>query len=105
RPRPAANLKYVVADGFGVGRFIGKNGQPTERDPETGKLVQMNMMSDAREPSLRSQARSAARGHLQLKGELTAAQLEQIVGFESQVYAAQTYHFDAGELTEPGGPP
>src|SRR5262244_1593873 len=49
RPRPAANLKYVIADGFGVGRFIAKNGQPTERDPETGKLVQMNMMADARE--------------------------------------------------------
>src|SRR5215510_8734181 len=30
RPRPAANLKYVVADGFGVSRFIAKNGQPTE---------------------------------------------------------------------------
>ena len=62
RPRPAANLKYVVADGFGVSRFIAKNAQPTERDPETGKLVQMNMMADARELSLKTQARSAASG-------------------------------------------
>ena len=105
RPRPAANLKYVTADGFGVSRFIAKNGQPTERDPETGRLAQMNMMSDARELSLRSQARSAARGHLQVTGALTEAQLKQIVDFESQVYAAQSFHYDAGELTEAGGPP
>src|SRR5262245_39117886 len=105
RPRPAANLKYVVADGFGVGRFIAKNGQPTERDPESGKLVQMNMMADARELSLKTQARSAASGHLQLKGELSAAQLDQIISFETQVYAAQTFHYDAGDLIEPGGPP
>ena len=70
RPRPAANLKYVTADGFGVSRFIAKNGQPTERDPETGKLVQMNMMADARELSLKTQARSAASGHLQVEGRV-----------------------------------
>jgi hypothetical protein len=105
RPRPAANLKYVTADGFGVGRFIAKNGQPTARDPETGKLVQMNMMADARELSLKTQARSAAGGHLQLQGALTDAQLEQIVTFESQIYAAQSFHSEAGDLTEPGGPP
>ena len=105
RPRPAANLKYVTADGFGVGRFIAKNGQPAARDPETGKLVQMNMMADAREVSLKTQARSAAEGHLQVKGALTAAQIEQILAFETQVYAAQSFHNSAGDLTEPGGPP
>src|SRR5262245_10390989 len=105
RPRPAANLKYVIADGFGVGRFIGKNGQPTARGPETGRLVQMNMMADARELSLKTQARSAASGHLQTKGAMTDAQLEQIIAFETQVYAAQGFDFEAGDLTEPGGPP
>src|SRR5581483_11713188 len=105
RPRPAANLKYVTADGFGVSRFIAKNGQPADRDPETGKLVQMNMMSDAREVSLKSQARSAATGHLQIKGGLTNAQLDQIISFETQVYAAQSYDLKGGELTEPNGPP
>jgi hypothetical protein len=105
RPRPAANLKYVTADNFGVGRFIAKNGQPTARDPETGRLVQMNMMADARELSLKTQARSAATGHLQLNGALNPAQIDQIIAFESQIYAAQTYHNDAGELIEPGGPP
>jgi len=105
RPRPAANLKYVTADGFGVGRFIAKNGQPALRDPETGRAVQMNMMADARELNLKTQAQSAASGHLELKGKLTAGQLERIIAFESQIYAAQGYHIDAGDLTETGGPP
>src|SRR5262249_18957300 len=105
RPRPAANLKYVIAEGFGVGRFIAKNGQPTERDPETGKLVPMNMMADARELSLKTQARSAAGGHLQVKGALRDAQLEQIIAFETQVYAAQSFSSVGGDLTEPNGPP
>jgi hypothetical protein len=105
RPRPVANLKYVTADNFGVGRFIGKNGQPTARDPETGRLVQMNMMADARELSLKTQARSAASDHLQVTQPLSAAQIEQILAFETQIYAAQTHHNEAGDLTEPGGPP
>jgi hypothetical protein len=36
---------------------------------------------------------------------LSAAQIEQILAFETQVFAAQTYHNDAGDLTEPGSPP
>ena len=50
----AANLKYVTAAAFGVSPFIVKNGQPAARDPETGALVSMNMMADAREPTLRT---------------------------------------------------
>ena len=68
RPRPAANLKYVIADGFGVSTFIIKNGQPAARDPETGKPLQMNMMSDAREVTLKGQAISAAITHLETDG-------------------------------------
>ena len=105
RPRPAANLKYVIADGFGVSTFIIKNGQPAARDPETGKPLQMNMMADARETTLLGQAVSAAVTHLQTEGAPSAAQLERIVAFEQQVYAAQSYSRDAGDLTEPNGPP
>ena len=105
RPRPAANLKYVIADDFGVGAFIGKNGQPAARDPETGKPRQMNMMSDAREVTLQGQAISAAVTHLETAGPPTAAQIERIITFERQVYAAQRYHRDAGDLAEQGGPP
>jgi len=105
RPRPAANLKYVVAGEFGVGAFIGKNGQPAARDPETGRPLQMNMMADAREQTLKGQAIAAAVTHLQLEGGPTDRQLEQIAAFELQVYAAQRYHREAGDLTEAGGPP
>jgi len=105
RPRPVANLKYVVADDFGVGPFIAKNGQPAARDPQSGKPLQMNMMADARETTLPGQAVSAALGHLQMASAPSAAQLQQIVAFERQVYAAQSHHREAGDLTEPGGPP
>jgi hypothetical protein len=56
RPRPAANLKYPTHQNFGVSSFIGKNGLPTARDPDTGKPTSMNLMADARAPSLRAQA-------------------------------------------------
>jgi hypothetical protein len=105
RPRPVANLKYVVADDFGVGPFIAKNGQPAARDPQSGKPLQMNMMADARETTLTGQAVSAAIGHLQTTSAPSAAQVQQIVAFERQVYAAQSRHREAGDLTEPGGPP
>jgi hypothetical protein len=105
RPRPAANLKYVTAAAFGVGPFNLKDGQPAPRDPATGKLVNQNLMADAREPTLTTQAVSAALTHLQMPKAPTAQVLERIVGFESQVYAAQDWDNEAGDLTEPGGPP
>ena len=60
----------------------------------------MNMMADAREPTLRTQAVSAAATHLQVAGQLQRSQIDRIVAFESQVYAAQRMQRDAGE---PGG--
>jgi hypothetical protein len=105
RPRPAANLKYVTAASFGVSPFIAKNGQPAARDPETGALVSMNMMADAREPTLKTQAVSAAVTHLQHSGDPSRSQVDRIVAFESQIYAAQRVHRSAGSLVEPGGPP
>jgi hypothetical protein len=105
RPRPAANLKYVTAAEFGVGPFNLKDGQPAPRDPATGKLVNQNLMADAREPTLTTQAVSAALTHLQMPSPPTAQVLERIVSFESQIYAAQDWDKEAGDLTEPGGPP
>jgi hypothetical protein len=104
RPRPAANLRYVTSSSFGVSPFVGKTGMLAAIDPETGRPVNMNMMSDAREPSLKTQARSAATGHLEMTQPLTARQLDQISRFEMQLYAAQTYSALAGALSEPGGP-
>jgi hypothetical protein len=64
----------------------------------------MNMMADARESTLRTQAQSAARTHLEISKPLTSAQLDQIQAFELQLYAAQSQSAAAGPLDEAGGP-
>ena len=105
RPRPVANTKYTTHQNFGVGPFIAKSGLPTATDPDTGRPTSMNLMSDARAPTLAVQAQDAAEQHLQLKGRLTAAQLAGIVSFEQQVYVAQVSSAAAGSLVEADGPP
>jgi cytochrome c peroxidase len=78
RPRMVANLKYVT----------GEN----------------SLMADGREPSLESQAATAAMVH-ELAGRAPRAdQLKQIVEFESQVYVAQSADMRAGLLREVSGP-
>ncbi|MCC7412755.1 MAG: hypothetical protein IT495_14170, partial [Gammaproteobacteria bacterium] len=79
RPRPAANLKYLIAAGF---EYDPKQGLPLPRDPETRALVSGNLMADARAPTLYAQARDAALSHLEFTRTLSPAQLQQIVGFE-----------------------
>jgi hypothetical protein len=105
RPRPVANTKYTTHQGFGVGPFVTKNGTPAAVDPETGRPTSMNLMSDARVPTLAVQAQDAARSHLQVTNALSAAQIARIVDFEQQVYAAQVSSTAAGSLVEAGGPP
>jgi len=105
RPRPVANTKYTTHQNFGVGAFIAKSGLPTATDPATGRPTSMNLMSDARAPTLAVQAQDAATQHLQLTGTLSAAQLAGIAQFEQQVYAAQVSSTAAGSLVEPDGPP
>ncbi len=104
RPRPAANLRYVTSSRFGVTPFIGKTGMLAAVDPETGQPVNMNMMADAREPTLKTQAQSAAHAHLEVAEPVSAKALERIREFEMQLYAAQAFSNGAGELDEPGGP-
>jgi hypothetical protein len=104
RPRPAANLRYVTSSRFGVSPFIGKTGMLAAVDPETGRPVNMNMMADAREPTLKTQAQAAAHGHLEVSEPLSAQQLEQIQAFEMQLYAAQSWSAGAGSLNEASGP-
>jgi len=102
RPRPAANLKYVLAPDNGV--FNVKLGVLLDRDPVTGKPVSMNMMADARAATLAIQAESAYRDHQEGKGQLRQDQLNQIIAFESQVYAAQIFDNGAKGLVETNGP-
>ena len=105
RPRPVANTKYTTHQNFGVSPFIGKSGLPTARDPETGLPVSMNLMADARYPTLKVQARDAALTHLEFKGRVSDKQMAQITDFEARIYAAQTKMKQAGSLVEPDGPP
>ena len=102
RPRPAANLKYVTSGGPPV---VLKTGTLADLDPETGKPVGMNLMSDAREPSLKTQAVSAIMGHEQAHEPPSRQQIEKIVEYESQVYVAQQAHIFGGPLAVAGGPP
>jgi hypothetical protein len=108
RPRPVANLKYVVGPDRGLGGpmlFSPKNiAMPLEVDPETGKRVTMQIMSDARDPTLRAQARDAALHHLEVEGAVQPNVLAKIVAFESQIYAGQVFDNVGGDLAEPGGP-
>ena len=105
RPRAAANTKYTTHQGFGVGLFVGKNGMPAAIDPETGRPTSMNLMADARVPTLSLQAADAAANHLQMSARLSADQIARIVAFERQVYTAQVTSAGAGSLVEAGGPP
>jgi hypothetical protein len=102
RPRMAANLKYVTNP---TPQFALKLGGLADLDPETGKPVSMNFMADAREPSLRSQARNAGLQHGESHGPLAEELVQRIVDFESQIYVAQIFDRGAGNLAEAGGPP
>ncbi len=101
RPRMAANLKYVTNP---TPRFALKLGGLADVDPESGMPVSMNFMADAREPSLRSQARNAGLQHGESQAPLPDATLRRIVDFESQIYVAQIFDNRAGDLAEAGGP-
>jgi len=105
RPRPSANTKYTTHQGFGVNPFIGKNGMPAQRDPATHRPTSMNLMSDARAPSLAAQAQDAAQNHLQVRAPLSDEQVARIVEFERQVYSAQVTGPAATDLAPVGGPP
>lgn len=99
RPRPVANLKYVATTG---GFFNIKTGYPLDKDPDTGLRVGMNIMADARAPTLKLQAIDAAMGHLQTAGPPSAAQLKRIVDFENSIYMAQSFDAQAGDLVGEG---
>ncbi len=99
RPRPVANMKYVMAV------FDIKAGT-TASDIETGKRASLNLMSDARHLTLKQQANSAYRDHQEgRQGALPRDELDEIVAFENQIYLAQSHDRWGGELVEAGGPP
>ena len=102
RPRPAINIRYVASSKFGVSPFIGKTGQLSAIDPDTGRPQNMNMMADARVVTPKTQAQAAASDHMGIT--LDEAQLARIEAFELQLYGAQAFSNGAGNLNEEGGP-
>jgi hypothetical protein len=81
RPRVVANLQYVGG-------------------PDAAYLL-----ADGRATTLQAQAMSAAPIHEEASTPLTADQLQQIVDFETQVFAGQNWDAQGGMLDEFGGPP
>lgn len=96
RPRPATNMKYILAVGF---PFDPKSGLPLLSDPQ-GKMVSEALMADSRWLTLEAQARDALRGHLQMHGNPSPAQIRQIIDFESGLTTAQSS--DKWETPLPG---
>jgi hypothetical protein len=62
----------------------------------------LSIMWDGREPSLQSQATDATLGHAQAPNPPSIAQIAQIVSFESNIFDAQVFDFEAGGLDRDG---
>ena len=70
--------------------------------PATNLGFLSTIMWDGREPSLTSQATDATLGHAQAKTAPNAAQLAEIVAFESGIFTAQAVDDQAGNLADGG---
>lgn len=86
RPRPVANMKYLLAVGFA---FDPKQGLALPRDPVTGMQMSGNIMADNRTGTLGLQMEDAARTHLAFLERLTDAEREEIRDFEMRLFVAQ----------------
>ena len=69
-----------------------------------GAATNRTLMADGREPTLESQAATAALAHEQAAAKPTPRQLAQIEEFERQIFAAQNSELHAGLLEEYSGP-
>ncbi len=95
RPRPVANMKYLLAVGFA---FDPKQGHALPLDSDSGQPVSGNLMADNRAGNLRIQMEDAAATHLGMTSRLTPGQRREIEDFELRLYAAQQTGSKAGEL-------
>lgn len=95
RPRPVANMKYLLAVGFA---YDPKQGLALPRDPETGVVMSGNIMSDDRAGTLKEQMRDAGRTHLEMTRDLSDAEIASIEDFETRIFAAQQSSHLGGAL-------
>ncbi len=102
RPRPVGNLKYVT---WALPALVNiKSGLLMDRDPETGQQVGQNIMSDSRQPTLRTQAVEASLVHLQARTAPSRETLSRLVEFQLGIYFAQSRGKQVN-YTAPGAPP
>jgi hypothetical protein len=99
RPRPVANMKYLLAVGFA---YDPKQGYALPRDPETGVVMSGNLMADGRLGTLKQQMTEASDTHLQMLDKLSDAQIGRIEDFAKRVYAAQQVSAKGGALDTMG---
>ncbi|MGY1411014.1 MULTISPECIES: hypothetical protein [unclassified Luteimonas] len=102
RPRVAANLRYITRPGSPINL---KNGHAMDTDPDTGLPVTMNLMADARHPTVKLQAIDASLTHHQSPHAPAGEALEQILDFLARVHVAQAEDHVAGDLTAGGSSP
>lgn len=86
RPRPVANMKYLLAVGF---PFDPKQGLALPLDPDTGEPMSGNLMADNRVGTLQSQMEDAATTHLAFLQRLDEQDRKRIRDFEMRVFTAQ----------------
>jgi len=99
RPRPVANLKYLIAVGF---PFDPKQGLALPLDPVSGQPMSGNIMADNRAGTLGEQMDDAAAIHLQMLGRMSAPQRRQIEDFETRIFAAQQISGQGGAVDTAG---
>jgi hypothetical protein len=86
RPRPVANMKYLLAVGFA---FDPKQGLALPLDPETHKPMSGNLLSDSRAGTLALQMADAGASHLQMTRTLSPEERRRIEDFILRIYTAQ----------------
>lgn len=94
RPRPVANMKYLLAVGFA---FDPKQGFALPRDAATGAQLSGNLMADARAGTLDEQMTDAAATHMEMASLLSRDQKRMIADFIGRIYVAQ-------QVSDKGGP-
>jgi cytochrome c peroxidase len=87
RPLPATNLDFLSA--------VMWDGRETVFGAVAGKSINLTQ-------ALTNQATDATLGHAQAANPPTQQQLAEIVAFETALYTAQAYDWDAGRLTARG---
>lgn len=109
RPRMSANLLFATTPALTMGLGVFPNvdlvtGLPVV-DPVSLQPISGNIMWDGREPTLESQAINATLTHAQALTPPTPQEVQEIVAFETQTFAAQALVFGAGSLTGQDGSP